>query len=409
MAYKLKYLSFILFIFLALGSWSVNAQNQLQHELEGRRRELQKEIKQITALLFASKKERKSIINTVDDLSYKISVRKNLIRITNQQANLLTREINFNENKILDKQNKLKILKQDYAAMILRSYKSRDRKNKLMFLLSSSNFQQAFRRLQYIKQYANYQKNQANLIKEETKKLQLLNQDLVSKKEEKKKIINENRFAKEALDEERNTQKVLIASIQKDLSTFSFKIKTKQKEAQKLNEEIRKLIQEAIAASNRKAGKSENLAVFSLTPEQKALAKNFTSNKGKLPWPVANGIVKLRFGTNPSPIDPSIKIRSNGVRIATNKGEPIRSVFEGTVQGIMTPKNGNNTIMIRHGNYITVYKNLSKFYVSKGDKVTTKQIIGEVITNKATGESILSFGIYKDSSIQNPSSWIYKL
>ena len=293
--------------------------------------------------------------------------------------------------------------------MILRSYKSRDRKNKLMFLLSSSNFQQAFRRIQYIKQYANYQKNQAKLIKEETKKLQLLNQDLESKKEEKKKIINENQFAKEALDEERNTQKVLIASIQKDLSTFSLKIKNKQKESQKLNEEIRKLIQEAIAASNRKAGKSENLAVFSLTPEQKALAKNFTSNKGKLPWPVANGIVKLRFGTNPSPIDPSIKIRSNGVRIATNKGEPIRSVFEGTVQGVMTPKNGNNTIMIRHGNYITVYKNLSKFYVSKGDKVTTKQIIGEVITNKVTGESILSFGIYKDSSIQNPSSWIYKL
>ena len=409
MASKLKYLSFILFIFLALGSRGVNAQNQRQQELEGRRRELQKEIKQITALLFASKKERKSIINTVDDLSYKISVRKNLIRITNQQANLLTREINFNENKILDKQNKLKILKQDYAAMILRSYKSRDRKNKLMFLLSSSNFQQAFRRLQYIKQYANYQKNQGKLIKEETKKLQLLNQDLVSKKEEKKKIINENRFAKEALDEERNTQKVLIASIQKDLSTFSLKIKTKQKETQKLNEEIRKLIQEAIAASNRKAGKSEDLNVFSLTPEQKALAKNFTSNKGKLPWPVANGIVKLRFGTNPSPIDPSIKIRSNGVRIATNKGEPIRTVFEGVVQGIMTPKNGNNTIMIRHGNYITVYKNLSKFYVSKGDKVTTKQIIGEVITNKATGESILSFGIYKDSSIQNPSSWIYKL
>lgn len=409
MASKLKYLSFIFFIFLALGSWGVNAQNQRQQELEGRRRELQKEIKQITALLFASKKERKSIINTVDDLSYKISVRKNLIRITNQQANLLTREINFNENKILDKQNKLKILKQDYAAMILRSYKSRDRKNKLMFLLSSSNFQQAFRRLQYIKQYANYQKDQGKLIKEETKKLQLLNQDLVSKKEEKKKIINENRFAKEALDEERNTQKVLIASIQKDLSTFSLKIKTKQKETQKLNEEIRKLIQEAIAASNRKAGKSEDLTVFSLTPEQKALAKNFTSNKGKLPWPVANGIVKLRFGTNPSPIDPSIKIRSNGVRIATNKGEPIRTVFEGVVQGIMTPKNGNNTIMIRHGNYITVYKNLSKFYVSKGDKVTTKQIIGEVITNKATGESILSFGIYKDSSIQNPSSWIYKL
>jgi murein DD-endopeptidase MepM/ murein hydrolase activator NlpD len=117
----------------------------------------------------------------------------------------------------------------------------------------------------------------------------------------------------------------------------------------------------------------------------------------------------MRYGTNPSPIDPTIKIQSNGVRIATNKGEQVRAVFEGTVQGIMTPKNGNNAIMIRHGNYITVYKNLSKFYVNKGDKVSTKQVIGEVITNKSSGDSILSFGIYKDSSIQNPSHWIYRL
>jgi len=149
--------------------------------------------------------------------------------------------------------------------------------------------------------------------------------------------------------------------------------------------------------------------VFSLTPEQKILAANFTSNKGKLPWPVANGVVKLRYGNNPSPIDRSLTIKSNGVRIATNKGEEVRAVFEGVVQGIMTPKNGNNTIMVRHGNYITVYKNLSKFYVQKGDKVKTKQVIGEVITNKASGETILSFGIYKDSATQNPSQWIYRL
>jgi septal ring factor EnvC (AmiA/AmiB activator) len=293
--------------------------------------------------------------------------------------------------------------------MIVKSYKNRARDNKLMFLLSSSSFQQAYRRLQYIKQYADYQRQQAEIIKVETKQLQLLNQDLLVQKKDKQKLVGENKAAKLILDKELKDQQAFIESIQKNLAKFSAQIKDKQKASEKLDKEIRKLIREAIAASNKKAGKSVKSRTFSMTPEQKVLAANFTANKGKLPWPVASGVVKMRFGTNPSPIDPSIKIKSNGVRIATNKGEPIRAVFDGVVQGIMTPKNGNNTIMIRHGNYITVYKNLSKFYVSKGDIVTTKQVLGEVITNKASGESILSFGIYKDSAIQNPSIWVYKL
>ena len=409
MASKLKYFSFILFIFLAIGSSNANAQSQRQQELEEKRRELQQEIREITKLLFAGKKEKKSVVSAVEDLNYKISVRKNLIRITNQQANLLTREINANQDEISTRRVKLKALKEAYADMIVKSYKNRARDNKLMFLLSSSSFQQAYRRLQYIKQYADYQRQQAEIIKVETKQLQLLNQDLLVQKKDKQKLVGENKAAKLILDKELKDQQAFIESIQKNLEKFSAQIKDKQKASEKLDKEIRKLIREAIAASNKKAGKSVKSRTFSMTPEQKVLAANFTANKGKLPWPVASGVVKMRFGTNPSPIDPSIKIKSNGVRIATNKGEPIRAVFDGVVQGIMTPKNGNNTIMIRHGNYITVYKNLSKFYVSKGDKVTTKQVLGEVITNKASGESILSFGIYKDSAIQNPSIWVYKL
>ena len=409
MASKLKYFSFILFIFLAIGSSNANAQSQRQQELEEKRRELQQEIREITKLLFAGKKEKKSVVSAVEDLNYKISVRKNLIRITNQQANLLTREINANQDEISTRRVKLKALKEAYADMIVKSYKNRARDNKLMFLLSSSSFQQAYRRLQYIKQYADYQRQQAEIIKVETKQLQLLNQDLLVQKKDKQKLVSENKAAKLILDKELKDQQAFIESIQKNLAKFSAQIKDKQKASEKLDKEIRKLIREAIAASNKKAGKSVKSRTFSMTPEQKVLAANFTANKGKLPWPVANGVVKMRFGTNASPIDPSIKIKSNGVRIATNKGEPVRAVFDGVVQGIMTPKNGNNTIMIRHGNYITVYKNLSKFYVSKGDKVRTKQVLGEVITNKASGESILSFGIYKDSTIQNPSIWVYKL
>ena len=409
MVSKLKYFSFILFIFLAIGSSNANAQSQRQQELEEQRRELQQEIREITKLLFAGKKEKKSVVSAVEDINYKISVRKNLIRITNQQANLLTREINANQDEISTRRVKLKALKEAYADMIVKSYKNRARGNKLMFLLSSSSFQQAYRRLQYIKQYADYQRQQAEIIKVETKQLQLLNQDLLVQKKDKQKLVGENKAAKLILDKELKDQQAFIESIQKNLAKFSAQIKDKQKASEKLDKEIRKLIREAIAASNKKAGKSVKSRTFSMTPEQKVLAANFTANKGKLPWPVASGVVKMRFGTNPSPIDPSIKIKSNGVRIATNKGEPVRAVFDGVVQGVMTPKNGNNTIMIRHGNYITVYKNLSKFYVSKGDKVTTKQVLGEVITNKASGESILSFGIYKDSAIQNPSIWVYKL
>ncbi len=409
MQIRSKYLSFLFFVLLVFTHMDGYAQSKRQLELEERRRELQQEIRQITNLLFAGKKEKKSVVSAVEDLNYKISVRKNLMRITNQQANLLTREINSNQNEISKRRDKLKILKDDYGNMIVKSYKNRAAENKLMFLLSSSNFQQAYRRLQYIKQYADYQKQQAIIIKQETENLKRLNQDLLRQKKEKQKLVAENKAAKAILDKELKAQQVLISSIQKNLSKFTAQIKSKQKESDKLDREIRKLIREAIAASNKKAGKSTKLATFSLTPEQKILAANFTTNKGKLPWPVASGVVKMRFGTNPSPIDPTIKIKSNGVRIATNKGEQVRAVFEGTVQGIMTPKNGNNAIMIRHGNYITVYKNLSKFYVSKGEKVSTKQAIGEVITNKTSGESILSFGIYKDSSIQNPSHWIYKL
>ena len=398
----------VLFLTLTL-HLSGFSQSRKQRELEQRRTELQREIQQITTLLFAGKKEQKSVFSIVEGLNFKIQKRKDIISITNQQANLLTREINSNQAKISKLRLKLKSLKDDYANMIVKSYKSRADQSKLMFLLSSSNFQQVYKRLQYIKQYANYQQLQAELIKVETANVQTLNIKLSKQKKDKQILLKENKAAKVNLDQELSQQELLMKDIKANLSQYSAQIKTKQRETNKIDKQIRKIIQAAIAASNKKAGKSTKLKVFSLTPEQKILAANFTSNKGKLPWPVANGVVKLRYGNNRSPIDPSLTIKSNGVRIATSSSGQVRAVFEGIVQGIMTPKNGNNTVLIRHGNYITVYKNLSKFYVKKGDKVITKQAIGEVLTNKASGESILSFGIFKDSSTQDPSKWIYKL
>lgn len=403
-----KYWIFSLILIIVF-CFSAHSQSKKQQELENRRQELQQEMKQLNTLLFQGKKEQKSVLTQVEDLDYKVTVRQNLIRITNQQANLLTREINNNQKNITKLRDKLKLLKEEYAAMVVKSYKSKSEQSKVMFLLSSTNFQQAYKRLDYIKQYADYQKKQGEEIKEKTIALQELNKELLEQKRNKQKLIDENRLAKNELQKELKQHEVLINSIKKDLNKYTSQIKTKQRESDKIDKEIQKIIRDAIARSNKKAGKSSSSTTFALTAEDKILLANFTSNKGKLPWPVEKGVVKVRFGTQRSPIDRSIPIKSNGVRIATNKGEKVRAVFEGEVLRIMTPKNGNNTVLIRHGDYITIYKNLSKIYVANGDKVNTKQLIGEVLTNKASDETILSFNIYKDGKFQNPAHWIYNM
>jgi len=336
-------------------------------------------------------------------------VRQNLIKITNQQANILTREINDNQKQITQLRDKLKVLKEEYAAMIVISYKSKSEQSKMMFLLSSTDFQQAYKRLQYIKQFASYKKKQSEIIKLQTLKLQELNRSLSAQKTDKQQLIENNRVVKDELDKELKEQKSLIASIKRNLSAYNTQIRKKQQEADKIDKEIQKIIRAAMASSNKKAGKSESSKTFSLTPEDRALAQSFTSNKGKLPWPVEEGVVKMRYGNHPSPIDRTVTIKSNGVRIATNKGEKVRTVFNGTVNSIIVPKNGNITVMIQHGNYFTVYKNLSKIYVKKGEKVTTKQDIGEVLTSRSSGETVLSFLVFKGLETQNPSHWVYKM
>ena len=154
---------------------------------------------------------------------------------------------------------------------------------------------------------------------------------------------------------------------------------------------------------------SKRSSSFTLTPEAKALAASFESNKGKLPWPVKKGIVKVKYGTQPSPIDPSIKIRSNGIRIATEPAAKVKAIFKGEVLAIHLVKRGNPSVLIRHGNYISVYKNLSKIYVKKGQIIQTNQEIGQVFTNPNSGESILNFSLFKDGSTQNPMYWIMRI
>lgn len=403
-----KILAFILLFF---SSTFIFAQDGKQKELEARRLEITREIQQINKLLASNKSKKKSQVSQIENLSLKISARENLIKVTNQQANLLTREINNNQKQITANRDEFTLLKAGYSKMLQQAYKNKNKQSRVMFLLSSTNFKQAYKRVQYLNQYADYQKEQANKIKVKTITLQEANRNLLIQKKVKSKLIAENKKEQKALEIERNQHEIIMKSIKKDLNKYTAQIKSKQKEARRIDRKIDKLISDAITASNKKVGVKtiSKSKIFALTAEAKALAADFLGSKGKLPWPVTKGIVKLRYGKQPSPVNRALTINSNGVRISTEKGAQVRAIFNGEVMGILRPKRSNPIVMIKHGNYITTYQNLGKIYVKTGDKVTTKQDIGEVFTNPTTGETILKFRIDKDNKTQNPSNWIFEM
>lgn len=406
----LIYPSLLMFLLM---SGIVFSQNNKQAELESRRQELRLEIQKISQLQAENRSKQKSQLTLIEEFNYKINVISNLIKVTNQQANLLTRDINSNEKKITSLQSELEDLKKDYAGMVVKSYKNKNQQSRIMFLLSSEDFKQAYKRLQYIKQYSNHQKEQGESIKAKTIELQDINKRLQKQKSDKQNLIAENRELQKSLEKERVEHQSLVNAINKNISAYTAQIREKQREADRIDREIENIIRAAIASTNKKAGNTaattSSTATFALTAEEKVLAANFVSNKGKLPWPVEKGYVTLGYGTQPSSIDRSISIKSNGVRIATEKGAKVRAVFNGEVSRIVLIKNANPVVMIRHGNYITAYKNLSKVYVKEGDKVATKQAIGEVFTNPTDGETVLSFIIFKDAQTENPASWIFKM
>ncbi|WP_340064246.1 murein hydrolase activator EnvC family protein [Ascidiimonas aurantiaca] len=377
--------------------------------LEARRARLQKEIQQINSLLSKEIKERKTVLEQVEDIDRKIQIRRELIRVTNQEANLINRRLNQNLKQIEKLRTDLTRLKEDYARMIRKSYQSRSRQSRLMFILSSENFLQAYKRLQYMKQYTAYRKEQGQKIEQTTTELQERNKTLISQRKEKEALAQANREEQRRFEREKDMQEDLLASIRKNEGQYKTQIQRKQREARALDRQIEKLIREAIAESNKKAGNTANTSTFALTPEAKLIANNFEANKGRLIWPVEKGVKSKGYGAYPDPVYPGVKHFNNGVTIATEKGTRVRSVFNGEVSAVIAVPNGNKAIQVRHGNFITTYYNIARVYVKKGDTVTARQELGEVFTSPSTGKTELKFFLYKDTRRLNPEKWIYRM
>ncbi|WP_437371544.1 murein hydrolase activator EnvC family protein [Maribacter litoralis] len=407
MLFKFK-LSLLLLLLFASGF--AIAQTSEQKALEEKREQLQSEIRDINRLLFAEKKEKGNVLDQMEALDKKITVRQQLIRVTNQQSNLLNRQINTNIRNIGKLKNELQEVKDEYAKMIQKSYQNKSKQNRLMFLLSSESFFQAFKRLQYMKQYTDYRKEQGAEILAKTDELSRLNADLNEERKVKEVLLAQNKKAKDQLFAEIQTQKALLGIIRKNETKYASAIEAKKKEARKIDQQIEKLIRSAIAASNKKSGSTtKSSSKFVLTPEASRIANSFSANKGKLIWPVEKGIKSQGFGVYADPVYPGIKHQSNGVIIATDEGAKARAIFEGEVIAILAVPGGNKGVQIKHGNFISTYYNLSELYVKKGDKVSSKEELGIVYTNRNNGQTRLKFYLYQDTSRLNPEEWVYRL
>ena len=350
-----------------------------------------------------------SVLTVISAQEEKIKLQKELIKTNEQQASNLEREIQKNQKNIDQLSEELNVLKNDYAKMIEKSYKSRSERSRMMFLLSSENFTQAYKRSQYMKQYSSFRKMQGEELKLKSVALQEANVVLNEQKSAKQKLIAQNEKEKQSLEKEKEVQQKLVNSIKKDQKKVIAEIKKKQKETKQIEAQIKALIRKAIAESNKKAGVKETTAGFAMTPEGKIVSKNFKANQGKLPWPVKKGTITQRFGKFPNQFAKNLMDENNDIEISTERGSVATAVFEGEVLLVEAKSPINIGVYIRHGEYVTVYKNLDKIFVKKGDKVSIGDEIGKIHTNEFTGKTTLKFFInYKIDTFLNPQLWLAK-
>lgn len=391
------------------------AQPSEQQKLEERKAQILKEISENKSRLEAEKKKEKSVLIQINQQKQLIQLRQKLLNTTAKQTRILSDEIYLTQLEMNKLNRELKVLKEDYEKMIVKSYKSRNEQSRIMFILSAENFLQAYKRIQYMKQYAGFRKMQGEEIKEKQSKLTQAEKRLSESKKEKEVVLVQTEKEKQELEKEKQEQERLVKLIQKDKKKLAAEIDKKQKEAKDIDRKIKQIIAAEIAAANkRNAEKSGTTAPktgttaaskFVLTAEGKIESNNFKANKGKLPWPVEKGFISLPHGDQPHPVHKNLTIHNSGVEISTEPGSSARAVFAGEVLQVQVISANNKAVYIKHGDFITVYLNLSSVSVSKGQKVNIKQNIGKIHTD-SSGKAVIKFLVLQNTTTLNPEAWL---
>lgn len=414
-----------------------------EKDLLSKKNKLNDDIKQLNSQISQTKANKKSQINNIVVINTKIKVREELIGTINAELGQINNRIKKNITEVTSLKMSLDKLKADYAKMIYFAQRNQDSYTKIMFLFSSGNFNQAYMRVKYFQQYTAFRKKQAveitltqNILTEKLKELE-------TQRHEKNVLLGNEKDEKIQLDGEKQQQEIVLTELQQQEKELKEELESKKRDAENLQLAIRKLIEAEIkrkseesarltaektakaeklaktkAEKNKSKSKSKNetklpepkpietkVVTPVLTDEAEALGADFATSRGKLPWPVIKGVICQPYGEYEHPAIKGFMMNNNGVEICANKGTQARSVFEGEVTSIAISPTGGKLIIIRHGEYLSVYSNLGEVYVKQGDKVSIKQSIGTILDED--GKTSMNLQIWKGQKTMDPSGWLF--
>ncbi|WP_228780052.1 murein hydrolase activator EnvC family protein [Aquiflexum lacus] len=391
---------------------SLHAQTKkTRAQLEKEKSDIQKRLAEFDQILKRTADTKKSSIGQLNAVNKQLQTRITFINTLSREVSLLNTEIKETENSISSLEKDLKNLKEEYSGMIYTSSKLNSGLTMTMFIFSSTTFKQFYMRLKYLKQYSDARKKQVELINQKTDELAAQRLTLEEKKSEKQLVLNQEQQQKQQLDLAKRQQQGIVNDLSKQEQDLRKKIAAAKKQQENLNSMIKRIIEEEIRLAEAEARKKNSTANKSsgsnipLTPEAAALSSSFAGNRGKLPWPVESGFISKRFGTHPHPTLKGISEDNDGIDIQTRPNSNVRSVFDGEVTKIFTVPGYGGTIVVKHGEYYTMYSKLKVISVRSGDKVKAKQVLGQVYTNKE-GVAEVHFEAWKGLQPMDPSIWL---
>lgn len=431
----------LVFFCLIIFSGSVIAQSKSE-KLKKEQVKIEKRIKNTKSLLDKTKNKAQSSLQELELVDAQISTRETLVKNFDEQVRAAEFEMIGKANDIKHIQARQKNLKKQYRQMLLHAFKNRNKLGKLMFVFSAHSYTEAMHRNNYLEKMKEIEKTQFQLLRKNQQIVQGEYVQISSEKTTKELALNEKLKEKELIEQDKQLKEELYQKLKKEEETLRNNLAKDEKEKQLLKTKINAAIQDELKKSSSSSTKTKSKSkkketkpketkrttatkdkketattpkkteevVYVETPESSSLGSNFSSNKGKLPFPVGGGTITEKFGTNPHPTIKNVFTNNNGVDISTAKNANVRSVFEGEVSSVLTIPGAGKVVIIKHGNYRTVYSNLRECYVSVGTKVSTKQSIGSLLTHESGSISIAHFEIHLVSggNIQclNPSLWL---
>ena len=395
-------LPLLLILLLASSGFAQRSKESLEKQIKS----LQTEIATANKLLKETSKNKEVTLNQVSIMEKKIKNRQKLINVYSDQIAVLEKNINKGEQNIRSLNNELAKLRQEYSKMVSFAYKNRSYYDQMEFLFAAEDFNQAMRRLRYIQQFTDARKTKIDQIAATQQKVSEEVESQRKNREEQLALLADQKEQQKELIKEKSDLNAQVAQLKKKEGSIKKTIKDKQAQAKKFQKEIDNIIAEEIRKANERAAKEAKKSKTALTPSEKILSTSFSANKGNLPWPVEKGVVSSSFGKHNHPVSKKVTVTNNGINISTSENTRVRCVFDGEVVSVVRPSASNMGIIIRHGDYFTVYSQLDEVYVNRGDKVKTKQEIGKVHTDRTEGKTELYFEMRHGKDCLNPSGWL---